>query len=129
MGQNIVGVFVHHILVVKWTPIYWESMENYITASTKACLTGQKLRNKGRSEVNYHKKIYQWYLVRLYVLIWYVGPYTITDKLSNDRIPHTMTFVDPATGWFEIAEILDKSRAQISHIFGSTWPAHYTGPR
>ena len=40
-----------------------------------------------------------------------------------------MTFVDPATGWFEITEIPDKSSARISHIFNSTWLARYPRPR
>ena len=40
-----------------------------------------------------------------------------------------MTFVDPATGWFEIAEIPDKTSARISKIFNSTWLARYPRPR
>ena len=46
-----------------------------------------------------------------------VGPYTVTDQKGNDRILNAMTFVDPATGWFEIAEITDKTSARISQIF------------
>ena len=40
-----------------------------------------------------------------------VGSYTVTDKLDNDRILLTLTFVNPATNWFEIAQILDTSSA------------------
>lgn len=40
-----------------------------------------------------------------------------------------MTFVDPATGWFEITEIPDKISAIISQIFNSTWLARYPRPR
>ncbi len=40
-----------------------------------------------------------------------------------------MTFIDPATGWFEITEIPEKSSAIISHIFNSTWLACYPWPR
>ena len=32
------------------------------------------------------------------VCIALVGPYTVTDKLGNDRTLLAMTFVDPATG-------------------------------
>ena len=58
-----------------------------------------------------------------------VGPYTVTDKFGNDRTLLAMTFVDPATGWFEITEIPEKSSARISHIFNSTWLARYPRPK
>ena len=37
--------------------------------------------------------------------------------------------LDPATGWFEITEIPDKTSARISQIFNSTWLARYPCPR
>ena len=49
-----------------------------------------------------------------------IGPYTVTDRSDNDRIPNTMTFVDPVTGWFEITEIPDKISARISQTFNSS---------
>ena len=49
-----------------------------------------------------------------------VGPCTVTDQKYNDRILNAITFVDPATGWFEIAEITDKTSARISQIFNNT---------
>ena len=58
-----------------------------------------------------------------------IGPYTVTDRLGNDRILNTMTFVDPATGWFEITDIPDKTSDRISQIFNSTWLARYPRPR
>ena len=36
-----------------------------------------------------------------------------------------MTFVDLATGWFEIAKITDKTSAKISQIFNNTWVSYY----
>ena len=30
-----------------------------------------------------------------------VGPYTVTDHTGTDRTLMAMTFIDPATGWFE----------------------------
>ena len=42
-----------------------------------------------------------------------------------------MTFIDPATGWFEIVEvpIIDKSSAIIYQIFNEVWILRYTRPR
>ena len=32
-----------------------------------------------------------------------VGPYTVTDHTGTDCTLMAMAFIDPATGWFEIA--------------------------
>ena len=58
-----------------------------------------------------------------------IGPYIVTDRSGNDRILNATTFVDPATGWFEITEIPDKTSARISQILNSTWLARYPRPR
>ena len=34
-----------------------------------------------------------------------VGPYTVTDHTSTDHTSMAMTFIDPATDWFEIVEL------------------------
>ena len=59
-----------------------------------------------------------------------VSPYTpVTDQKGNGRFFNDMTFVDPASGWFEIAEITDKISARIDQIFKNTWLSHYPRPR
>ena len=42
-----------------------------------------------------------------------------------------MTFIDPATGWFEIEEfpIIDQSSAGISQISNEVWMSRYPRPR
>ena len=42
-----------------------------------------------------------------------------------------MAFIDPATGWFEIAEVplLHKSSAQTSKLFDEVWLARYPHPK
>ena len=42
---------------------------------------------------------------------------------------NTMTFVDPATGWIEITEILDKISTGISQVFNNTQLAPYPHTR
>jgi hypothetical protein len=39
-----------------------------------------------------------------------------------------MAFVDPATGWFEIVEVPDKSSARIFQLFNITWLCRYPWP-
>ena len=108
--------------------LYWDNMETDVSRFTKTCSTCQRFK---KSKKKYGKlppkevTMTPWETVCIDL----VGPYTVTDRLGNDRILTAMTFVDPATGWFEIAEIPDKTSARISQIFNSTWLARYPRPR
>jgi Integrase core domain. len=80
-----------------------------------------------------------------------IGPYTVTAKQQQpaNKIVSTelkltcMTFIDPATGWFEIAEVptydldevkagnkeyIDKTSARISLLFNNYWLSRYPPP-
>jgi hypothetical protein len=80
-----------------------------------------------------------------------IGPYTVSAKqhqpgrkIVNTELQLTcMTFIDPATGWFEIAEVptfdleqvkagnkeyIDKSSARVSLLFNNTWLSRYPRP-
>ena len=108
--------------------MYWENMEKDIAVFTKACPTCQRFKKKRKKYGQLPPKqvsMIPWETVCIDL----VGPYTVTDKTGNDRTLLAMTFVDPATGWFEITEIPEKSSARISHIFNSTWLARYPRPR
>jgi len=81
-----------------------------------------------------------------------IGPYTV--KVNQEQPGQIikevelqltcMTFLDPATGWFEIAEVpyldiedvknknkttIDKSSARIIQIFNDVWLSRYPRPK
>ena len=68
-----------------------------------------------------------------------IGPYSLkakirsTDgKLKEREITlQAMTFIDPATSWFEIAEVpdTDKTSARISRLFDQVWLSRYPRPQ
>ena len=68
-----------------------------------------------------------------------IGPYSLKanvrtsdGKLEEREITlQGMTFIDPATGWFEIAEVpdTDKTSARISRLFDQVWLSRYPRPR
>ena len=66
-----------------------------------------------------------------------IGPYTIeTNQMDKNGSPiiltlTAMTFIDPVTGWFEIAEVPvnDKSSARVSQLFNYTWLCRYPRPK
>lgn len=57
-----------------------------------------------------------------------IGPYTVTLKKNKETTLSAMTFIDPATGWFEICEIGNKTSAQMSHLLNRVWLSRYPRP-
>ena len=101
-----------------WAIMYWESMETDIKAFTNACTTFQKFKKKRKKYSKLPPKqvdLIPWECVCEDL----VGPYTVTDKTGCDVVLNAMTFIDPATGCFEMIEMPDKSSASISQIFNS----------
>ena len=58
-----------------------------------------------------------------------VGPYTIKRKGKNKKLTlWAVTMIDPATGWFEIKEIKDKTAINVANIVEKTWLTRYPWP-
>ena len=52
--------------------------------------------------------------------------------MMNTYVQHSLsalTMIDPATGWFEIKAITDKSAASIMEHFDNEWLARYPRPQ
>ena len=60
-----------------------------------------------------------------------VGPYTVTDHTGTDHTLMAMAFIDPATGWFEIAKLpnKEKSSVRIGQLFKTPRGWHATHVR
>jgi transposase InsO family protein len=58
-----------------------------------------------------------------------VGPYTVTLTKEKVVTLHAMTFIDPATGWFEICAIPDKYSSTMSQHLNNVWFSRYPRPR
>lgn len=56
-----------------------------------------------------------------------IGPYPIGHK-ENETSLWCLTMIDPATGWFEIAEIPNKRADYVANIFETTWLNRYPWP-
>ena len=57
-----------------------------------------------------------------------IGPYTIPRKGKKDLTLWAMTMIDPATGWFEIAEITTKRADNIANVLEQVWLTRYPWP-
>ena len=58
-----------------------------------------------------------------------IGPYTIPWKGKNPLILWCLTMIDPAPGWFEMAQIPNKTAAEIADITEKTWFTRYPLPQ
>ena len=58
-----------------------------------------------------------------------IGPYTVTLSTKDTLVLHAMTFIDPATGWFEITEIKNKTSAEMSQLLDEVWLSRYPRPQ
>ena len=50
-----------------------------------------------------------------------IGPYMIPRKGKTPLKLWCLTMIDPATGWFEMAQITNKTAAEIADITEKTW--------
>jgi len=57
-----------------------------------------------------------------------IGPYTIERKDGTTLNLQAVTMIDPATGWFEIAQYDDKKAITVANIVEQTWLARYPRP-
>jgi hypothetical protein len=59
-----------------------------------------------------------------------IGPYKIGSEKNKQYATtlHCLTMIDPATGWFEIVEIPDKSSQTVANAFEMTWLSRYPWP-
>ena len=58
-----------------------------------------------------------------------IGPYTIPRKGKNPLKLWCLTMIDPATGWFKMAQIPNKTAAENADITKKTWFTRYPLPQ
>ena len=57
-----------------------------------------------------------------------IGPYKIRRKGKPTLMCQACTFIDPATGWFEIAQIKNKQADTIANVADQEWFSRYPWP-
>ncbi len=57
-----------------------------------------------------------------------IGPYTIKRKGKKDLKLHCLTMIDPATSWFEIVQIKNKTPMEIANQIEMAWLTRYPWP-
>ena len=57
-----------------------------------------------------------------------IVPYKIKTKGKKQLILWCLTMIDPLTGWFEMAQINNKTAAEVADITEKTWFTRYSCP-
>ena len=58
-----------------------------------------------------------------------VGPYKIKNQAGVPMTIHAVTMIDPATGWFEMKLLNEKSAGNVANIVEQTWLTRYPWPQ
>ena len=106
---------------------YWPKLKDDCENLVKHCPTCQRNKRKAKSYgllPPQNAEAIPWD----HLCIDLIGPYTITRKGQEDLICKCVTMIDPATGWFEIAQYDDKRSITIANIAETEWFARYPWP-
>jgi transposase InsO family protein len=58
-----------------------------------------------------------------------IGPYKIKRKGKKELVLWCLTMIDPVTGWFEMAQIANKTAAEVANVCEQAWLTRYPLPQ
>jgi RNase H-like domain found in reverse transcriptase/Integrase zinc binding domain len=100
---------------------WWNNMREDIALYVKTCRNCQlckKLRKKyGHLPPKDMEASVPWNLVNINL----VGPLSVKTKSKHKFVLNALTMIDPATGWFEISEIKERTMEHVAKVFDNVW--------
>jgi transposase InsO family protein len=106
----------------------WKGLRNMVIATCKKCQLCQKAKVTNQKYGKLPAKIAEenpWDTLCVDL----IGPYKIKRKGKKDLKLWCLTMIDPATGWFEMAQIENKTAANVADICETTWFTRYPLPQ
>ena len=117
----------------------WKGMVTQARSLGKLCRECQKFKKRttkyGHLEPKEAETLVPWHTVCVDL----IGKYNLMAKVKQldgtieecDLRLLCMTFIDPATGWFEVTEVplVDQTSARISRLFDTVWLSRYPRPK
>ena len=107
--------------------LHWPKLKDDCEHLVKLCPTCKRNKRKAKSHGLLPPKndeVIPWD----HLCIDLIGPYTITRKGQEDLICKCVTIIDPATGWFAIAQYDDKRSITVANVAEQEWFARYPWP-
>ena len=106
----------------------WRSLRTTFHDVCKKCPTCQRAKTTNQKYVKLppkHAETNPWDTICVDL----IGPYMIPRKGKNPLKLWCLTMIDPATVWLEMAQIPNKTAAEIAYITEKTWFTSYPLPQ
>jgi hypothetical protein len=58
-----------------------------------------------------------------------IGPLNVKTKSKCTFVLNALTMIDPATGWFKISEIKERTAEHVAKVFDNVWLSRYPRPQ
>jgi len=111
-----------------WQHFVWPKLHEDVEKLCKTCVTCQKT-NKTKKKYGHlppkEAEATHWDTLCIDL----IGPYTVKKRGKKEWKLHCLTMIDPATGWFEIAEISNKQADKIANVLEMQWLSRYPWPQ
>jgi len=107
--------------------LWWNNLRAEVHDVCSKCHTCQKTKRSTRKYGHLPEKEAQtdpWDVLCVDL----IGPYTIKRRGKKSLTLWCVTMIDPATGWFEMKEITNKTAINVANIVDQTWFMRYPWP-
>lgn len=108
--------------------LWWNTIRTDVDEFVRKCPTCQKAKKQRKKYGHLPEKTAEsdpWEKMCVDL----IGPYKIARKNKPTLHLQAVTMIDPATGWFEIAEYPDKRSVTIANIVEQQWLSRYPWPQ
>ena len=105
----------------------WPGLRNHVLACVQTCDICQRYKKQKRHYGHLPTKAAEaqpWETLCVDL----IGPYQIRRKGKTPLRLHAVTMIDPATGWFEVAEIPNKESITVAEQVDKYWFCRYPRP-
>ena len=110
--------------------LYWPNIRSSVTNKVKSCPSCQKAKGKRlkygqlppkdpTSESQPWQKL----------CVDTIGPYLIRRRGQKPLTFKAVTMIDPATGWFEMKQLVNKQADEVANAIETTWLTRYPWPQ
>jgi transposase InsO family protein len=106
----------------------WKGLRTMVLATCKKCTLCQKAKPTNQKYGKLRAKLAEenpWDTLCVDL----IGPYEIERKGKSDLKLWCLTMIDPATGWFEMKQIQNKTAAEVADICETTWFTRHPLPQ
>jgi transposase InsO family protein len=107
--------------------MYWPGLTEDVKEHVKKCLPCQMCKKTQKPYGHLPPKeaeVEPWQEVHVDL----VGPWTVKTPTGVKKL-QAFTAIDPATGWFEVVDIKDKSAGTVMDAFHEQWLCRYPRPK